>query len=144
MTNKLTLWVVDQQPMPFFCKTIETTICEKKIASHMLFEKAFDRFPSELIPWDLRQQRNPKNMLRLLICLYTGSKSRTRRPQGCSDYFKIKVGEFQVTALSLLLFIKVMEEVRKNCRSRVLWDTRYADELVSAETEPQSNEKLNN
>ena len=37
-----------------------------------------------------------------------------------------------------------MEEFRKNCRSRVLWDTLYADELVSAETEPQSNEKLNN
>ena len=56
----------------------------------------------------------------------------------------MKVGTHQGPAVSLLLFIKVLENTR-NCRSMLPWDLLYADDIViSAETETQSMEKFNN
>ena len=119
---------------------------EKKNPLHRIFfdRCSFDGVPRELIPWALRQQRVPENLLPLIMCLYTESKARINRSQGCGDYFKIKVGLHQGSALRPLLFIIVIEEVIINCLSLVPWDMLYADDLViSAEMESQSSEKFN-
>ena len=49
-----------------------------------------------------------------ILCMYTESKTRVRRPLGCSDYFEIKIGVRQGSALGPLLFITVIEEATKN------------------------------
>ena len=67
--------------------------------------------------------------------MYSESKTRARRLQGCSDYFEIKVGMHQGSALSPLLFLIVTKEATRNCRSMAPWDIIYSDDFVlSAET----------
>ena len=77
----------------------------------------------------------PENLVRLIMCLCTESNTRVRRPQECGDYFEIKVGEHQGSALRPLLLI-IKEEATRNCRSMIPLDMLYADDfVVSAETE---------
>ena len=42
----------------------------------------------------------------------------------------MKIGVHQGSALSLLLFILVMEEATRKCRKSAPWEMLYADDLV--------------
>ena len=47
-----------------------------------------------------------------------------------SDGFPINAGVHQGSALSPLLFILIMEEVKKKCQDDALWQLLYKDDLV--------------
>ena len=64
------------------------------------------------------------------MALYEGSRSKVRVAGGTSDAFEIRVGVHQGSALSPLLFVVVMEEATKECRTGDPWELLYADDLV--------------
>ena len=95
MGSRLTTYAV------LLIRPLKELFAEKKKNLHHIFvdlEKAFDRVHREVIPWALRQQRVPENLVQLIMCLYTESKTRVRRPRGCSGYFETKIGVYQGSA----------------------------------------------
>ena len=117
----------------FVLRRLQEKYGEKKRKLYHIFvdlEKAFDRVPRKAIVWALRRQEIPERLIRLVMCLYTDSKSRVCAAGGVSELFNIGVGVHQGSTLSPLLFVLVMEEVSKQVRRGGVWEMLYADDLV--------------
>ena len=69
-------------------------------------------------------------MVRSVMSLYDGSKTRVRVGSAYSEEFKIKVGVYQGSVLSPLLFAIVVDVITENARRGVVNELLYADELV--------------
>jgi len=77
----------------------------------------------------------------LLPCFW---KTVVRTVYGNSKGFEVKVGMHQGTALSPLLFMIVMEAIRREFRVALPWELLYADDLaVLADTEEELIKRLN-
>ena len=79
------------------------------------------------------------------MCLYAGAKTAAQTDDGLSEWFDVKVGLHQGSALSPLLFIIVMLVVSREIRGGLPLELLYADDLVLlAESEVDLKEKLRN
>ena len=72
-------------------------------------EKAFDRFPREVVRWVLRKLG--EWLIRTVMVLYTESYTVVRTDGGLSESFEVKISLHQGSVLSPLLFVAVMDVV---------------------------------
>ena len=128
----------------FIARTLQEMHLEMKKLRHIFvdLEKAFDRISRGAIPWALRRQGVPERLVRLVMMLYSNSRSCVQASGGRSEEFNIEVGVHQESALSPLLFITVMEEATKNCRESGPWELLYADDLVLTATTAEGVKQL--
>lgn len=79
-----------------------------------------------------------------ITSLYVESRSRVKTLAGTSRDFGLRVGVHQGSALSLLLFITVMEEATKLARGDGLWELLYANDLeLTAESREEVTDMFN-
>ena len=71
-------------------------------------KKAFDRVPREVVRWSLRKLRVMEWLVRMVMAMYSGSKSRVRINNVLGNKFSVKVDVHQGSVLSPLLFIIVL------------------------------------
>ena len=76
--------------------------------------KAFDRVQREVIPFALRQKGVPEYLVNGVMSLYNGCKTAVLVDGELSSSFSVKVVVHQGSALSLLLFIMVMDVLTEN------------------------------
>ena len=93
-------------------------------------EKAFDRIPRKVIEWALRKKSLPERLVRTVMDLYEGSKTKVRVGNGYSEEFLVKVGVHQGSVLSPFLFAIVVDVVAEEIREGVPYEILYADDLV--------------
>ena len=62
--------------------------------------------------------------------MYANAQSRVRVGEGYSEEYEVKVGVYQDSVLSLLLFIIVLKALSCEFHSGVPWVDLYADDLV--------------
>ena len=62
--------------------------------------------------------------------MYSNAKSRVHAGEGYSEEFEVEVGVHQGSALSLLLFIIVLEALSREFCCGVPWEDLYADDLA--------------
>ena len=67
-------------------------------------EKAFDRVPRKVMEWAMRKKGIPEVLVRSLISLYKGAKTRVRVDYELSEEFEVKVDMRHVSVLSPFLF----------------------------------------
>jgi hypothetical protein len=105
---------------------------KNKILYHIFvdLEKAFDKVPRCAIEWALRRQMVPERLIRMVMALYSNTRSRVQVAGKTSEYFNIEVDVHQGSTLSPLLFILVMEEATNYCSWGDPWDLLYADDLA--------------
>jgi len=110
-------------------------------------EKAFDRVPTEVIRWAMRNLGVEEWLVSAVTSMCTGAKTVVRtvcHVYGNSSTFEVKVGMHEGSALSPLLFVVVMEAISREFRVALPWELLYADDLVViAETEEDSIKRLN-
>ena len=63
-------------------------------------EKAFDRVLRRVLDWAMRKRGIPEAMVKAVMSLYEGAKTRLRVGLQLSEEFKVKVGVHQGSALS--------------------------------------------
>ena len=88
---------------------------EKKL--YMCFvdlEKAFDRVPRKVLEWAMRRKGIPEVMVRAVMSLYEGVKTRVRVGLDLSEEFEVKVSVHQRSVLSPLVFAIVVDAVNGN------------------------------
>ena len=68
--------------------------------------------------------------MRLVQGMYANARRRVCVGEGYNEEFEVKVGVHLGSALSLLLFIVVLEALSREFRSGVPWEDLYADDLV--------------
>ena len=93
-------------------------------------EKAFDRVPRKVMEWVMRKKGLSEVMVRVVMRLYDGAKTRVRVRSAYSEEFEIKVGVHQGSVLSPLLFAIVVEVIKENTKRDVVNELRYTDDLV--------------
>jgi len=65
--------------------------------------------------------------------MYEGARTKVRSSAGCTNRFDIKVGIHQVSCLSPLLFIILMDVVSEAARREVPWGLLYVYDLSVVE-----------
>ena len=130
----------------FILRRLQEEYLEKEKRLYMCFvdlEKAFDRVPRKVVEWALRKRGVPEVMVKAVMSLYEGSKTRVRVGQELSEEFEVKVGVHQGSALSPLLFAIVVDAVTESVRSGSMSEMLYADDLVlTSETMEGLREKF--
>ena len=69
--------------------------------------------------------------MRLIQEMYRDSQTQIRCVGGLSEPFYVTVGLHQVSTLSPLLFIIVMDCLTEDIRRESPWDVMFADDVVS-------------
>jgi len=106
-------------------------------------KKAFDRLPREVLLWAMCKLGVEEWLISAVMSMYTGAKTVVRTDYGNSSSFEVKVGMYQGSALSPLLFVIVMEAISREFRVALPWELLYADDLiVIAETEEDLIKRL--
>ena len=93
-------------------------------------EKAFDRVPRKVMEWAMRKKGLSEVIVRAVMSLYDGAKTRVRVGSAYSEEFEVKVGVHQGSVLSPLLFAIVVDVITENARRGVVNELLYADDLV--------------
>ena len=130
----------------FALKIIQEKYKEKQKDLHMIFvdlEKAYDRVPRDLIWWAMRKRAIPEGYVKVIQDMYGGIKTRVKTRCGRTEYFEVKVGLHQGSALSPLLFIIIMDVLAEEARTKPPWAMLFADDLVLvSETIEEVEEEL--
>ena len=79
-------------------------------------EKAFDRVPRKVMEWAMRTKGLSGVIVREVMSLYDGAKTRVKVGSAYSEEFKVKVGVHQGSVLSPLLFAIVVDVITENAR----------------------------
>ena len=93
-------------------------------------EKVFDRIPSEVLEWEMRQKGIPEVFVRSLMGLYEEAKTRVRVYSELSEVFDVKVGMHQGSVMPRFLFAVVVDVVTEFARECALSELLYTDDLV--------------
>ena len=93
-------------------------------------EKAYDRVPRKVMEWAMRKNCLSEVMVRAVMSLYDGAKTRVRVGSAYSEEFEVKVGVHQGSVLLPLLFAIVVDVITENVRRGVVNKLPYAHDLV--------------
>ena len=111
----------------------EPTIQSQKEEVFLVFvdlEKDFDWVPREVIRYPLRLNSAPEYLVDGAMSLHKGCKIAVLVDGELSSSFSVKVGAHQGSALSPLLFVMVMDVLRKDVRDGSLMELLYAQDLA--------------
>ena len=148
----VTLTNSDSSLKPFKCLIIahaymlQEKYREKNKELHMVFvdlEKAYDRVPRELIWWSLRKKRVPEAYIKIIQDMYEDCETKVTTREGNTEYFNVKVGLHQGSAISPLLFIIIMDVLASEIDKEPPWAMLFADDLVLCETSKAAVEREN-
>ena len=74
-------------------------------------ENTFVRVPRNVLEWAMRKKGIPEVLVRPVMSLYEGAKTRVRVDSELSDEFDVTVGMLQGSVLSPFLFAVVVDVV---------------------------------
>ena len=104
---------------------------EKKLYMGFVdLEKAFDRVPRKVMEWALRKKSLPKVLVKAVMSLYEGSRTKVRVGSGLLEEFGVRVGVHQGSVISPLIFVIVVDAVTEQARKGLLNETLYMNDLV--------------
>ena len=96
----------------FILRILQEIYREMNKELHMVFvdlEKAYDRVPCELIWWCLRKKGITEGYVTIIQDIYNDCETIVSNKAGDTEYFHVRVGLHQGSALSPLLFILLMD-----------------------------------
>jgi hypothetical protein len=106
-------------------------------------KKAYDKIPRNVMWWTLDKHKIPTKYVTLINDMYNNAVTSVRTNDGNTDYFPIRIGLHQGSALSPYLFALVMDEVTRDIQGDILWYMLFADNVVLVdESQTGVNRKL--
>ena len=93
-------------------------------------EKAFNRVPRKAMEWAMTKKGLSEAIVRTVMSLDDGAKTRVRMGSAYSEEFEVKVGLHQGSVLSPLLFVVVMDVITENTRRGVDNELLHKDDLI--------------
>ena len=128
----------------FALRMLQEKYIEKNKELHIVFvdlEKAYDRVPRELIWWSLQKTRVPEAYIKIIQDMYEDCQTQVTTREGNTEYFNVKVGLHQGSAISPLLFIIIMDVLASEIDTEPPWAMLFADDLVLCETSKAAVER---
>ena len=104
---------------------------KKKLYMYFVdIEKAFDRDPRKVMEWAMRKKGLSEVIVRAVMSLYHGAKTKVRVGYELSQEFLVQVGVHQGFVLSPLLLAITVDVISENAREGLMNEILYADDLV--------------
>jgi hypothetical protein len=106
---------------------------EKKKDLHMVFidlRRHMTRYQGMLCGGAVDKHKVSTKHITLIKDMYNNAKTSVRTNVGNTDYFPIKIGLHQGSALSPYLFALVMDEVTRAVQRDNTWCMLFADDVV--------------
>ena len=116
----------------FILRRLQEEYLDKEKKLYMCFvdlEKAFDRVPRKVLEWAMRKRGIPEVMVKAVMSLYEGAKTRVRVGLELSEEFEVKVGVHQGSMLSPLVSAIMVDVVTESVRNGLMSEM-YADDLI--------------
>ena len=85
-------------------------------------EKVFQRVPLEVVQWSMRKLRVDDWFVWVVMAMYDDPKTSVRVNGEQSEDFEVNVGLHQVSVLSPILFIMVLEDMSQEVRGGSPWE----------------------
>ena len=117
----------------FLLRRVQEEYREKEKKLYMCFvdmEKAFDSVPRKVMEWAMRKKGVPEILVKAVMGLYEGAKTRVRVGAELSEEFDVNVGVHQGSVLSPLVFTIVVDVITESVREGWMNGILYADDLV--------------
>ena len=92
-------------------------------------EKGYDKIPRNIMWWALDKNKVSSKYVILIKDMYNNVVTSVLTNDGNTDYFSIKIGLHQVSALSPYLFALAMDEVTRNIQGDIPWCMLFTDEV---------------
>ena len=106
-------------------------------------EKAYDRVPREELWHCMRRSGATEKYVKLVKDMYGNSLTAIRTAAGLTEWFEVKVGLHQGSALSPFLFAIVMDTLTEDVRRDAPWNMLFADDIVlCCDTRDEAEEQL--
>ena len=80
--------------------------------------------------WALRKKSLPEVLVKAIMSLYEGSRTKVRVGLCLSEEFEVRVGVHQGSVISPLIFAIVVDAVTEQARKGILNEILYADDLM--------------
>ncbi|KAI5614034.1 gastrula zinc finger protein XlCGF28.1-like [Silurus asotus] len=93
-------------------------------------EKAYERVPRKDLWYCIRKSGLSEKYVRVVQELYKDRVTAVKCEVGTTDWFKVKVGLHQGSAMSLFLFAGVMDRLTDEVRQVSPWTMMFADNIV--------------
>ena len=93
-------------------------------------EKTFEEVLLNVLEWAMRKKGITEVLVRSVMSLYEGAKTRLIVDSELSEEFEVKVGMHRQSVLLHFIFAVVVDVVTELAREDVLSVFRYADDLV--------------
>ncbi|KAI5094885.1 beta-ureidopropionase [Silurus meridionalis] len=93
-------------------------------------EKVYDRVPREELWYCMRKSVREVKYVRVVQDMYKDSVTAVKCAVETTDWFKVKVGLHQGSALSPFLFAVVMDRLTDEVRQESPWTMMFADDIV--------------
>ena len=106
----------------FILTRLQEEYLDKEKKLYMCFvdlEKAFDRVPRRVLEWAMRKRGIPEAMVRAVMSLYEGEKTRVRVGLELSEEFEVKVRVHKGSAflpLPFAIMVDVITDQRRHGR----------------------------
>ena len=139
----------------FRCSTTDTIVivCQLQEKFHTInktlykafvyLEKTFDRVPRHVIWWALHKLGVEQWLVRLIWSMYENARSTVGVGCNLNEELSVKVGVYQGSCISPLLFITVLGALSQGFRAGCAWENLYAYDLVIiTESVEELQEKL--
>ena len=129
----------------FIVRRMQKKYQKKEEKLHMCFddmEEVFDRVPRKVIQWAMRKKGISEEIVREVMNLYDGAKTRVRVGCAYSEEFEVKVGVHRGSVLSSLLFAIAVDVITENARRGVINELLYADDRSQEQKHGKLKEKI--
>ena len=115
----------------FIVRRMQEKYQKKNKKLYMCFvgmKKVFDRVPRKVMECAMRKKGLSEVMVRAVMILCDGAKTRVRVESAHSEKFEVNVGVHQRFVLSPLLLAIVVDVITENTRKGVVNELLYADD----------------
>ncbi|KAI5614481.1 growth/differentiation factor 11 isoform X1 [Silurus asotus] len=105
-------------------------------------ENMYDRVPRKELWYCMRKSGVSEKYVRVVQDMYKDSVTEMKCAVGTTDWFKVKVGLHQGSALSPFLFAVVMDRLTDEVRQESPWTMMFADDIICGESKEQVEKSL--
>ena len=93
----------------------------------------YDIVSREMIWWCIRKKGVPDGFVTIMQHVYNDGETLVSTRAGDTEYFQVRIGLHQWSALSPLLFIIIMDVLHAEIGKEPPWVMLFADDLVICE-----------
>ena len=95
-----------------------------------------------MLYWSLRKKGVTEYLVKMVEATYEGARTKVKTEHRNTGAFNVKGGARQGSALSLFLFMTIMDTLSAEARTGIPWELIFVDDILMARTKEELQRKV--